>query len=107
MREDIAEIKHDVKSLNERQAEFERHYTGEHVKVAASAEAAHSRLDRLEPRVEKLEESLRCEVQRIRDALSPLTTQAKLIVWVASALGLSIIALLWSIIIGKAEVVFR
>lgn len=107
VREDIAEIKKDVKCLNERQTEFERYYTGEHVKVEAQTLSAHRRLDILEPKVEKIEVALRTEIQTIRDALSPLHLQAKIIVWVAALLGASVIGLIWAIIVGQAQVVFK
>ena len=96
VREDVNEIKRDIKCLSEREAEFERHYTGEHVKVETAASAAHRRLDILEPKVSKIE-----------DALHPLMIQARIIVWVATLLGVSIIGLIWAIIVGQAEVIFR
>ena len=88
-------------------SEFERYYVGEHVKVTASADAAHRRLDVLEPKVDRLEDTLRKDVKSIQAILSPLNLQAKIIVWVAAVLGLSFITLIWSIIVGKAEVIFR
>jgi len=106
VREDLKEIKSDIKCLTEWQTDFERHYNSEHVRVDSKADAANRRLDLLEPKVEKLEKAIRDEVQSIKDALHPLKLQAKIIVWVGVVLGMSIIGLIWSIIIGQAKVVF-
>ena len=107
LREDISEIKTDVKCLSERQVEFERHYTGEHVKIESQTQAANRRLDILEPKVEKLDETVRQELKNINATLSPLHLQAKVMVWIAAVLGVSIIGLIFSIVFGQAEVIFR
>lgn len=92
--EDLTEIKTAVKDISGCQQKFQVDYTKAHVIVEQKAEAAHNRLDKHDEELEKMKQN----IDKMTAALSPLITQSKILAWGASALGLSIIALIWGII---------
>ena len=103
VREDIGEIKENVKSLDKREAEFERMYVKEHTILADKAEDAHKRIDKQEDEIS----TLKNEVRVICDKLSPIIQGHKIMVFIGAALGMSVLALIWSLITGNVELLFR
>lgn len=46
-------------------------------------------------------------ISGVEDALDSITPAVKATMWVGAALGLSLIGLLWSVIVGQASIVFN
>lgn len=72
------------------------------VKIDGKADAAHRRLDDHVKRLDTLEVAVR----NLSDAVQPLVWTSRLIAFVGTAVGVSIIALIWSLITGQASVTF-
>ena len=66
------------------------------------AEAAHNRLDYVEKRIELLE----INIKKITDMMPSLVATNKVLIFIAGALGLSVVGLIWSLIIGQVQLVF-
>ena len=106
MRDDINELKTRIDCLSAAFAERGTIHARENERLIMQADAAHRRLDILEPRVEKLDLAIRNELQTLKDAVGPLKSQARIITWVGVMLGGSMMALIWSIITGQVHLVF-
>lgn len=102
IQEDVAEIKADLRAYNEREVAFQRHYEREHQIVLGKAEAAHRRIDGLEPKVAENAD----QVKILTNLIQPLISTNKVLIWLGVGFGLSVVALIWAIIIGQAQVVF-
>lgn len=120
MQGDVSEIKNSVKCLDECQHRFERDYLQEHAKVVQESNAAHRRLDEFEKRMkernadfeyrmtERSKESaaLRVQMTAIQESMTPLIAAYRVLAFLGGALGLSVIALIWSLITGQVKLVF-
>jgi DNA repair exonuclease SbcCD ATPase subunit len=95
LKEDLEKLNTVVTCLNENYQGFMTRYVQGHTEVEMKASAAHQRLDRLEPRLEGLEK-----------AVAPLIMANKVIVWIAGVLGLSVIAMIWSVLTHQVQMVF-
>ena len=98
IQEDVSEIKTEVGCLNNNYQAFQREYIKESAELSMKAVSSHRRLDVHERRLEAVE----TQMKEIRDALHPLIYTNKILAFVGTALGASIIALIWSLITGKA-----
>jgi len=72
------------------------------MKIDQSVQAAHRRLDIYQPKVEALDKQL----NTMQDMLRPLIITNRVMAFLASALILSVIGLVWSLITGQAQLVF-
>ena len=98
LQEDVLEIKTDVGCLNKGYQAFQREYIKESAELSMKAISSHRRLDVHERRLEAIE----TQMQEIRNALQPLIMTNRVLAFVGSAVGLSVIALVWSLITGRA-----
>jgi len=106
---DVSEIKKSVNVLDDIQREFQREYLTEHAKVVQEATAAHRRLDEFEKRLEernKEMDKMRIQMEAIQKAIAPMISAYRMLVFLGSALGLSVLALIWSMITGQVQLVF-
>lgn len=100
---DVTEIKKAVKDGEERAREFDRQYIKAYAVVENSASAAHGRLDDHEERLKGLEVSIR----KLVEVIQPLVTTNSILKWVGGILGGSVFILIWMIILGQVQLVFR
>ena len=91
-----------LEQLWSQQNNFIREYIAQHAVVEQKVTAAHVRIDDIEIRVEALEKTLK----ELNNTLQPLVSTNKAIGFIAAALGVSIIGLIWSLIIGQVQLVF-
>jgi len=91
-----------LEQLWSQQNNFIREYIAQHAVVEQKATAAHVRIGDIEIRVEALEKTLK----ELNNTLQPLVSTNKAIGFIAAALGVSIIGLIWSLIIGQVQLVF-
>lgn len=84
---DLAEIKGSLKCISAQQTTFEKHYIAEHQKLVSKVEEHDKDIEKLIVQMNALEK-----------AVTPLIAAHRILVWVASAVGLSIIALIWAIV---------
>jgi len=103
IQDDVTEIKKDVKDGKERSQEFERLYIKAYAQVEQSAQSAHKRLDDHEVRLKGLEDS----IKKFVEVIQPLVTTNNILKWVGGILGGSIFILIWMIILGQVQLVFR
>ena len=101
LQEDVTEIKKDVGCLNKSYQAFQREIIKENAELSMKAVSSHRRLDLHEKRMEAIE----LQMKEIRDMLQPLIYTNRILAFVGTALGASAIALIWSLITGKAVVV--
>ena len=87
LRVDIAELKGAYNLLNVSNQQFQRDYIAEHTKVVLRLDNAHDLIGRLDRKV--------CDMEK---AIVPLVTWGKVAAFVFSALGVSVIGLIWSIL---------
>ena len=93
LRSDIAELKTQVTCINDNQYRFEKTYVERHAEVVTMAEKNKERLDKLEPQVDRLIESIK-----------PWVFQSRIIAWLAGIFGASVIALIWAIITHQVTI---
>ena len=98
LQEDVSEIKTEVGCLNKNYQAFQREYIKESAELSMKTVSSHRRLDVHERRMEAIE----TQMKEIRDALQPLIMTNRVLAFVGSAVGLSVIALIWSLVTGKA-----
>ena len=98
LQEDVSEIKTEVGCLNKNYQAFQREYIKESAELSMKAVSSHRRLDVHEKRMEAIE----AQMKEIRDALPPLIMTNRVLAFVGGAVGLSVIALIWSLITGNA-----
>lgn len=60
------------------------------------------RLDNLQPKVDQMDKDL----ESLEKSAAPIFVAHKILVWVAAAIGITIIAFLWSILVHQVEVFF-
>ena len=101
LRCDIAELRGAVDVLTRDYREFREVYVGAHVSLEAKAEAAHRRLDEHINGQKDLEN----DVKQLKEQLAPVVLWGKIIGFVGSAVMLSIIALIWSLITGELRLI--
>lgn len=77
-------------------------YRTQHQRVVDRAQSAHERIDKLESDVAKMA-SL---ISQLKELMAPVLFANKIIVWVATVLGASVILLVWSMITGQVQLVF-
>ena len=103
MRQDFDEIKDMLRSNEERIRKVEQ--------VEAGCQPIlHVRIDQVSKTLDDHNARLTSHSQQIRsqnDQMAPLKTMYKVMVFISSALGISIMALIWSLILGQAQVVFK
>lgn len=96
MNDDIKEIKTSVKAMDECQRTFQLEYTEEHERVVSAASLAHKRID--EVLIWKIDTEKR--IKAIEDALIAQRTMNKILMFISSVLGASVITYIWSLIIS-------
>ena len=97
--EKVDELAGDIRCNNGEFVKFAREYAGAHTQVVNSTEQAHKRIDELKTRMDALELS----VKKMTDSIHPLIYTNKILTWLAGVLGVSIVALIWSIITHTLE----
>ena len=98
---DVTEIKKDVGCLNKSYQAFQREIIKENAKLSMKAVSSHRRLNLHEKRMKAIE----TQMKEIRGMLQPLIYTNRILAFVGTALGASVIALIWSLITGKAVVI--
>ena len=98
---DVSEIKIVAERLSTNYQIFQREVVRETAEATMKAAASHRRLDLHDERIKAIEN----QMKEIRDALHPLIWTNKILAFVGSAVGLSVIALIWSLITGKAVMI--
>ena len=101
LQEDVSGIKTDVGCLNKSYQAFQREYIKESAELSMKAVSSHRRLDVHETRLTAIED----QMKEIRNALQPLIFTNKILAFVGVTLGASTIALIWSLVTGKAVMV--
>lgn len=101
LRCDIAELRGAVDVLTRDYRNFREVYVGAHVTLDGKADAAHRRLDDHDKRHVGLEQ----EVEQLKNQLTPLVLWGKVVAFVGSAVMLSVIALIWSLITGQMRLI--
>jgi hypothetical protein len=97
---DTAEIKNKLDKHEEAQNNFRIDYEIRHAAIEKKSDTAHLRLDETNKRMERLEQ----EINALKEAVRPLVLQAKILGWLAIALGSSVVALIWGILIHKITI---
>jgi hypothetical protein len=92
----------DIKRLLDKNEERLQLAMVERIKIGQESHAAHRRLDECQPRRELMER----DIQEIRDVMRPLITANKIMVYLASALMLSVLGLVWGLITSQVQLVF-
>jgi hypothetical protein len=95
---DVSEIKTSVGCLSKDSQTFQRQYIRDHSEVTMKVSASHRRLDEHELRMKAIE----AQMQELRDALHPLIITNRILGFIGGAVGLSVIALIWSLVTGRA-----
>lgn len=95
VREDVGEVKTTMHRLED----SDRVRIAENAQLSAKVDAAHRRIDIL---VHDFD-NLKAVVDAINKTLPNLVTAYRVGIFIMSALGVSIIALIWSLIIGQAH----
>ena len=98
----VERLTEQLEQLCSQQNVFIRDYIAQHAVVEQKANAAHTRIDQIEDRIGSLEVMLK----KLDDTLHPLVSTNKAIGFIAAALGVSIVGLIWSLIIGQVQLVF-
>jgi chromosome segregation ATPase len=98
----IEKITNKIEGICSQQNAFIRDYIAQRAAVEQKAEAAHNRLDYVEKRIELLE----VNIEKITDMMPSLMAMNKILIFIASAFGLSIVGLIWSLIIGQVQLIF-
>lgn len=99
---DVTDIKSGLVCLNASQEKLERMYLVEHQKVVSSTERAHQRIDVNERQIHEMTE----QIVRLEKTIQPLITSNRIITWVGSILGGSIVILIWMIITGQVQLIY-
>lgn len=102
LRCDIAELRVVVDAQSKDYRDFREAYVKAHARVEGQAEAAHRRLDEHELDHVQLEG----DVRQLKEQLAPVVMWGKVVAFVGSAVMLSVIALIWSLITGQVHMVF-
>ena len=98
VQEGVSEIKTEVGCLNNNYQAFRREHIKEIAELSMKTVSSHRRLDVHERRMDAIE----AQMKEIRDALQPLIMTNRVLAFVGSAVGISVIALIWSLVTGKA-----
>jgi len=105
LREDVAEIKKLLTTIDTQQ----RDATIERVKLCQQADAAHRRLDEFEARCRERRtemDELSKQVDRIHEAMMPLITANRILVYLGIGLAGSVMGLIWGLLTGQVQLVF-
>ena len=81
---------------DERMRLLEREGSIDHMRIETKVDAAHRRIDDMQP-----------VIQMVRDSLPGLLTVSRAMIWLGGVLGLSVLALIWSLITGQATISFH
>lgn len=100
---DVSDIKATVKCIEKRETTFERQYIKENAAVVQRASEAHNRLDSVEQE-QKTQRKLITDLQK---TIQPLVATNKIISWMGGILGASVLLLIWLLITGQVQLLFR
>jgi hypothetical protein len=99
-----AQIADEIKELKARfiehdkiEREFQAQYWMRHSEVKQSAEASHRRIDK----IEVAQAEMHRDYKQLASQIAPLIQAYKILAFLGGAIGLSIIALIWSLITGS------
>lgn len=95
LRGDMRENKDQLECLSKEIEDFRLLYTSEHQRVAIQSEAAHRRLDEHEKRLKTIEATM-----------PQLVMMGKILTFVGSAVVVSIVGLIWTIITHQVTLIF-
>ncbi len=97
---DVREVRDTLNAHATREQEFEKSYIRSHEQIVANCDQNTKRIDRLEGQLASLSHTID-ELQR---AVQPLIATNKILTWLAIALGGSIVALIWGILMHQVTV---
>ena len=101
VQDDVSEIKKDVGDLNKSYLAYQRVAIKESAEFSMKVISSHRRLDAHEERMRSMEK----QMKEIRDALQPLIYTNRILAFIGGSLGLSVTALIWSLITGRAVMI--
>lgn len=99
--EDVSEIKKGFGDLNKSFLAFQRLSIKESAEFSMKVVSSHRRLDTHEERLKAIE----TQMTEIRDAIQPLIYTNRILAFIGGSLGVSVVALIWSLITGKAVMI--
>ncbi len=109
IRGDIGELKAVLTEVNAWRNDFQAHYATAHAELDHKSNRAHLRVDEIERRAGELdrrtEENMKA-IRSLENAIQPMIYTNRILAWLGGLLGVSMIALIWSIVIGQVSVVF-
>ena len=102
VRDDVQEIKIDVKCLDQRQTDFEKIYVKEHQVVVDEAKMAITEARKAHQRIDQIDTTL----QEFQKSMQPLVYTNKILSVIGGILAASVIALIWSLITNQVSLTF-
>jgi len=110
LQKDVTELKTSFSCFSGQLERLERTYLVEHEKLVGKVDSANARIDSalvdIKLQNDRVKE-LTNNVDALERSVSPLVTSNKIMAWIGSALGLSVIALLWMLLTGQVQLIFR
>lgn len=94
LRNDVCQLRNDVKENTTEQQNFRVEYEKRHAQVEQDVEKLKVTSNEHEKDITGLEAT----VKKLEETIQPLALQSKIIAWIGGAIGLSVIALIWAIL---------
>lgn len=109
MQVDLTEIKLAIQCMTANYDELERLYLVEHERLTGKVEITNRRLDDQSAKIDAEAQRVKVladQLLQLEKSIQPLIVSNKILVWVGTLLGGSVILLIWMILTGQASVVF-
>jgi hypothetical protein len=97
----LIEVKNAVQARDDMLQKFYTEYKVEHLRVTDMASGANKRLDRVENEIGEVTSNM----SKIQEAMRPLISANKFLVWLGAAVGIMVVGLLWAILTNQVMVV--
>lgn len=97
----LNEIKCSVDTQEDTMHKFYTEYKVEHTRVADAAASAHKRIDKVEVDISLITSNM----TKIQEAMSPLISSNKFLVWIGAGLGVLLLGFLWAIFTNQIQVI--
>lgn len=104
---DICALQGQITKQDEDRHEFRELYIAEQVNARRDIDAAHVAIRENKAAVDKRIEDHEREINILKDAVKPLVWQSRLMTAVLSILGGSVVLLIWQLLTGQAQVIFK